>query len=107
METAGIGQRRDFEGLKERRAQAARLFAKAKGRGALAGIARALEVSRQGVTRWAGPAPDGLDVAEAGTQGTVIDVNYSCRRHEGRGGVGLLAAGDGGAAPRPRGGAEG
>ena len=52
MGTAGIGQRRDFEGLKQRRAQAARLFAKAKGRGALAGIARALEVSRQSVTRW-------------------------------------------------------
>ena len=47
-----MGQRRDFEGLKQRRAQAARLFAKAKGRGALAGIARALEVSRQSVTRW-------------------------------------------------------
>jgi transposase len=52
MGTAGIGQRRDFEGLKQRRAQAARLFVKAKGRGALAGIARALEVSRQSVTRW-------------------------------------------------------
>jgi transposase len=52
MGTAGIGQRRDFEGLKQRRAQAARLFAKAKGRGALAGIARALAVSRQSVTRW-------------------------------------------------------
>jgi transposase len=47
-----MGQRRDFEGLKHRRTQAARLFAKAKGRGALAGIARALEVSRQSVTRW-------------------------------------------------------
>ena len=52
MGTAGIRQRRDFEGLKERRAQAARLFGKAKGRGALAGIARALAVSRQSVTRW-------------------------------------------------------
>jgi hypothetical protein len=33
-----MGQRRDFEGLKHRRTQAARLFAKAKGRGALAGM---------------------------------------------------------------------
>jgi len=52
MGTAGIRQRRDFEGLKQRRLQAAQLFAKAKGRGALARIARLLEVSRQSITRW-------------------------------------------------------
>ena len=45
-----IRPRRDFQGLENRRKQAARLFA--AGKMILAAIARELKVSRQSVTRW-------------------------------------------------------
>ena len=47
--SVGIGSRRDFAGLEQRRRKAARLFAKGKSQ---AEVARELEVSRQSVSRW-------------------------------------------------------
>ena len=49
--SVGIGSRRDFAGLEQRRRKAARLFAKGKSQ---AEVARELEVSRQ---RAASPRP--------------------------------------------------